>query len=126
MKYIEDFDNYNINEGIDVENHIITLTDKHNKGVDFRIEINPIVSKVKVNDYDIDIVSIFKRTQLIIKEGGNDGNPLIYALKDINGYELKITENEFKLYLRKFLIIFDKYFSNDHINDTIILSASKK
>lgn len=117
--YINDFDNY-IVEGlnIDVDNKTVSLTDKHNSGIDFSLINNPIYDKHNVYD----VISIFKRTPLTdINNTQRDGNPFIYALKNKNGWKLNITTSEITKYIRHFLKICkkikDKY-------DTIIITPS--
>ena len=117
--YINDFDNY-IVEGlnIDVDNKTVSLTDKHNSGIDFSLVNNPVYDKH--NEYDV--ISIFKRTPLTdINNAQRDGNPFIYALKNKNGWKFNITTSEITKYIRCFLNICkkikDKY-------DTIIITPS--
>lgn len=125
MGYIKTYDEF-IKEGINISSsNIVTLTDVHNKGVDFRLEVNPTIQYIKQNNYNIKIVSIFKRTQLSIDKSDDDGNPLIYALKSSNGYKLSLSKNNFLKYLIRFLSIFDKEFIDKYQDSTILLSASK-
>ena len=98
--YTNDFDNY-IVEGlnIDVDNKTVSLTDKHNSGIDFSLVNNPVYDKH--NRYDV--ISIFKRTPLTdINNAQRDGNPFIYALKNKNGWKFNITSEEINKYIRRF------------------------
>ena len=117
--YTNDFDNY-IVEGlnIDVDNKTVSLTDKHNSGIDFSLVNNPVYDKH--NRYDV--ISIFKRTPLTdINNTQRDGNPFIYALKNKNGWKFNITTSEITKYIRCFLNICKKI---KNTYDTIIITPS--
>lgn len=117
--YTNDFDNY-IVEGlnIDVDNKTVSLTDKHNSGIDFSLVNNPVYDKH--NRYDV--ISIFKRTPLTdINNTRIDGNPFIYALKKKNGWKFNITSEEINKYIRRFLNICKKI---KNTYDTIIITPS--
>ena len=117
--YTNDFDNY-IVEGlnIDVDNKTVSLTDKHNSGIDFSLVNNSVYDKH--NGYDV--ISIFKRTPLTdINNTQRDGNPFIYALKNKNGWKFNITTSEITKYIRCFLNICKKI---KNTYDTIIITPS--
>ena len=117
--YTNNFDNY-IVEGlnIDVDNKTVSLTDKHNSGIDFSLVNNPVYDKH--NRYDV--ISIFKRTPLTdINNTRIDGNPFIYALKKKNGWKFNITSEEINKYIRRFLNVCKKI-NNKY--DTIIITPS--
>lgn len=68
-------------EGININSNdkTISLTDEHDKGVDFPLVNNPVYDKYK----DFDVISIFKRSKLVDDTNTErDGNPFIYALKE--------------------------------------------
>lgn len=116
---INDFDNY-IVEGINIDtnNKTVSLTDNHNKGIDFSLINNPVYDKFK----DYDVISIFKRTKLYdITNTQRDGNPFIYALKNKNGWKFNITNEEIYKYIKRFLSICKKINSK---YDTIIITPS--
>lgn len=116
---INDFDNY-IVEGINIDtnNKTVSLTDNHNKGIDFSLINNPVYDKFK----DYDVISIFKRTKLYdITNTQRDGNPFIYALKNKNGWKFNITNEEIYKYIKRFLSICKKINST---YDTIIITPS--
>ena len=52
-------------EGININSNdkTISLTDEHDKGVDFSLVNNPVYDKYK----DFDLISIFKRSKLLIR-----------------------------------------------------------
>lgn len=107
-------------EGINVNNRekIVSLTDKHNKGVDLSLVNNPVYRKLGGHD----VISIFKRTKLKNgKKWDQDGNPFIYALKEKYGWKFDITNEEISKYLKRFLKICDKI--KNHY-DTIIMVPS--
>ena len=116
---INEFDNY-IVEGlnININDKTVSLTDTHDKGIDFSLINNPVYDKYK----EYNVISIFKRTQLTDTNNvKRDGNPFIYALKNKNGWKFKITNEEIYKYIKRFLTICKK------INlqyDTIIVTPS--
>jgi hypothetical protein len=61
--------------GIDVENKVVSYTDKHQFLVDTSTEKNPFVQSVAGTE----VISVFRRRKGASHKG--DGNPLIYALK---------------------------------------------
>lgn len=106
-------------EGLDIDEQqkLVSLTDKHNKGIDFEIE-KSIYTKIN----DINVYSIFKRTKLKTDKGfARDGNPFIYALKNINGWKFNISDAEIFTYCRKFINQCEKIDKN---YDTIIIVPS--
>lgn len=114
-----EFDNYII-EGlnININDKTISLTDTHDKGIDFSLINNPVYSKYK----EYDVISIFKRTQLTDTHNvQRDGNPFIYALKNKYGWKFNITNKEIYKYIRRFLEICKKINSR---YDTIIITPS--
>lgn len=116
---INEFDNY-IVEGLNIDpiSKTVSLTDSHNKGVDFSLVNNPVYDKYK----EYNIISIFKRTKLYdIDNRQRDGNPFIYALKNKNGWKFKITDEEIHKYIRRFLEVCKKI---DSKYDTIIITPS--
>lgn len=116
---INDFDNY-IVEGINIDtnNKTVSLTDNHNKGIDFSLINNPVYDKFK----GYNVISIFKRTKLYdITNTQRDGNPFIYALKNKNGWKFNITNEEIYKYIKRFLSICKKINST---YDTIIITPS--
>lgn len=122
-KYIEEFINNifvpdMIIEGLDIDekHRLVRLTNKHDKGVDFDIE-KPIYSNIQ----GMNIYSIFKRTPLTTEIVNRDGNPFIYALKDINGWKFDITDQEIISYSKKFIKQCEKI-NKDY--DTIIVVPS--
>lgn len=116
---INDFDNY-IVEGINIDtnNKTVSLTDNHNKGIDFSLINNPVYDKFK----GYNVISIIKRTKLYdITNTQRDGNPFIYALKNKNGWKFNITNEEIYKYIKRFLSICKKINST---YDTIIITPS--
>lgn len=107
-------------EGLIIKNRTIRLTDKHNKGVDFRLINNPIYDKID----GIDVISIFKRTFLKDYDTNKnlDGNPFIYALKEKHGWKFDISAEDIRKYCRRFLEICNKI---EDTYDTIIMVPSK-
>lgn len=98
---------------IDVLSKTVSLTDEHNKGVDFTLENNPIYYKLG----NIDVISIFKRTPLKSVGHEVDGNPFIYALKGENGWRFEISQADATKYMKRFLAVCNKIKSK---YDTII------
>ena len=98
---------------IDVLSKTVSLTDEHNKGVDFTLENNPIYYKLG----NIDVISIFKRTPLKSVGREVDGNPFIYALKGENEWRFEISQADATKYMKRFLAVCNKIKSK---YDTII------
>ncbi|MFU2314814.1 phosphoribosyltransferase [Rahnella sp. PCH160] len=90
--------------GIDVTvNREVKFNDAHEHRVITGVHLNPKKSKVGRNPY-LNIFSIYTRT----KQGDlrRDGNPLIYALKSLNGFT--ITKSELRAFKPTFSAIVDK------------------
>lgn len=94
-----DFDT--IIEGININNSkkIVSYDDSHQKNVDTSTILNPTTSYVK----GYPVISIFKRNK---KYDKLDGNPLVYALKDIFGW--KISDQDIIKLLKQFIRISEK------------------
>lgn len=117
---IENFNNFNninqyIGEGIDIDfrNRMVKINLNHENGIDTSITNNPNI--ITLNG--IKVISFFKRKKL--KDNSGDGNPLIYALKGINGW--KISKFDIDLLYKQFLSIVTKI-NNKY--DTIIKTPS--
>jgi len=114
---IHRFNNYKpqcydyIAEGIDIDikSKKISINLNHEDGVDTSITNNPIIEDLN----GINIISIFKRKKL--DNDRYDGNPLLYALKGLNGWE--INDYDVKILLKQFIRIVEKI---NPIYDTII------
>lgn len=107
-------------EGININSNdkTISLTDEHNKGVDFSLVNNPVYDKYK----DFDVISIFKRSKLVDDTNTErDGNPFIYALKEKKGWTFDITNDEIFRYIKRFLEICKKI---NNTYDTIVITPS--
>ena len=107
-------------EGININSNdkTISLTDEHDKGVDFPLVNNPVYDKYK----DFDVISIFKRSKLVDDTNTErDGNPFIYALKEKKGWTLDITNDEIFRYIKRFLEICKKI---NNTYDTIVITPS--
>ena len=98
-----------IGEGIDIDykNKKVKINLEHENGIDTSILNNPLYSKVS----NYDVISIFTRK----KYQRSDGNPLLYALKDLN--EWKIDKFDIDILLKQFMRIVEKI---DPVYDTII------
>ena len=107
-------------EGININSNdkTISLTDEHEKGVDFSLVNNPVYDKYK----DFDVISIFKRSKLVDDTNTErDGNPFIYALKEKKGWTFDITNDEIFRYIKRFLEICKKI---NNTYDTIVITPS--
>lgn len=87
-----------INEGIDLsyssDGIEVAYNTKHNKGIDFSLKTNPTVKNlfvpsVKIQNGVVPVYSILQRTPMKVVAGSSDGNPLVYAFKNENGYSFK-------------------------------------
>jgi len=111
-----------LDEGI-IPNYIdktVKLTMDNDDGIDFSEN-----KYIKYRDYKsgLTVFSIFRRTPLPDPyfDKDMDGNPFIYALKDINGWTFDITDVEAKQYIRKFLSICQ---SIEQKYDVIVMAPS--
>lgn len=107
-------------EGININPNekTVSLTDDHDKGVDFSLVNNPVYDKYK----DYDVISIFKRSKLVDNTNTQrDGNPFIYALKGKKGWKFNITNEEIFRYIKRFLEICKKI---NNTYDTIVITPS--
>jgi pyrimidine operon attenuation protein/uracil phosphoribosyltransferase len=126
IKSYDDFFKVDINEplyiveGININPNekTVSLTDEHDKGVDFSLVNNPVYDKYK----DYDVISIFKRSKLVDNTNTlRDGNPFIYALKGKKGWKFNITNEEIFRYIKRFLEICKKI---NNTYDTIVITPS--
>lgn len=106
-----------INEGIDLSYGLdgikVSYNPKHNKGIDFSLDKNPTlknlaVPEIKIQKGIVPVYSILQRTPMKTTVGSSDGNPLVYAFKNENGYSFKsdydkkTIQNAIDAILRKF------------------------
>ena len=101
----EQLDNSFLLEGINIDtvNKIVSIDLSHEEGVDTSL-INPTYKKIS----GVNVISIFKRVRKNDPLTGTslDGNPLIYALKEINGW--KINKDDIIKLLKQFIRISEK------------------
>lgn len=91
-------------EGIDIddENQTVSFNSSHENNVDTSILINPTYTNIN----GVDVISIFKRKRA--EKSNLDGNPLIYALKNIKGWKFKNPESDIINLLKQFIRITEK------------------
>lgn len=129
MKYIKEYNDFfmvdtneplYIVEGINInpDAKTVSLTDDHDKGVDFSLVNNPVYDRYK----GYDVISIFKRSKLVDSTNTpRDGNPFIHALKGKKGWKFDITNEELFRYIKRFLEICKKI---KNTYDTIVITPS--
>ncbi|MCH5167573.1 MAG: phosphoribosyltransferase [Erysipelotrichales bacterium] len=105
-----------IPEGLEInlDGKIVKLNDT-SEGVDFN-------GPIYWNENGIEIISIFKRTNLPGFSKNTDGNPFIYALKNKFGWKFDITDKEIYKYCKKFVQNCEKL---QRKFDTIIMIPSR-
>ena len=125
-----------LNEGIDIDTYkrIVTYNPSHSNFVDTSLKFNPNINKniFKSNLSALDKVAFTKgefnniTVWSIFKRFGNrttyDGNPLIYALKEENGWKFPNTANKEQFFEQVELVI--KKFLTMNKPDTIIVIPS--
>lgn len=87
-----------VNEGIDLsyssDGIKVSYNNRHRNGIDASVEDNPTsfnlsIPTLKLQDGIVPIYSILQRTPMKVAVGSSDGNPLVYAFKNENGYSFK-------------------------------------
>jgi len=108
----------NLIEGIDVDKSTKTISfnNSHEDNVDTSVLINPTY----INISGIDVISIFKRKKS--NDFSFDGNPLVYALKGLNGWKFNNSQSDIINLLKQFIRITEKIQSK---YDTIITIPSQ-
>ena len=104
-KYFPEDTNF-IFEGININytKKLVSVDLTHENGVDTSIINNPIITYIG----DIKVISIFKRK----KYEDSDSNPLLYALKKINGWT--INQQNVDILINQFNQIINKIVPNYH------------
>lgn len=107
-----------LNEGvdIDVENHIVSFNSSHQNNVDTNDLIHPFI--IKNNIRGETVLSIFERKD---NEEGNDGNPLVYALKGINRWRFAYPKYDILALLKRFVSV-TTHLQNQF--DTLVVTPS--
>jgi len=97
-------ENFNLIEGVDVDEEAKTVSfnSSHEDNVDTSLLINPTYTNID----GVDVVSIFKRKKA--SDFSFDGNPLIYALKGLNGWKFKNPQSDITNLLKQFIRIVEK------------------
>ena len=92
----------NIFEGIDIDQRkrLVSFNPNHQNYVDTNDPWNPKPIYNEVEGYKV--ISIFKRKET---EDKHDGNPVIYALKDIRGWKFKNPSYDIFALLRRFVSV---------------------
>jgi hypothetical protein len=111
--------NYQLFEGliIDPINKLVSFTDENEDAVDTGLEFNPRYYKF----HNWNVISIFLRKDYEILGQKFDGNPLIYALKKIKGWNFADKDEDFSFMVQRFCEICKKITPK---YDTLILIPS--
>ena len=113
-----------LNLGIDVENKNVYLNDNHSRLVDTSFRYNPVEHDIGLDRY---IVAVFQRKKQRRKsrgrEAANDGSPLMYALKGINGYS--ISEADENIIYNRAGLLCQNRFDNESFDVIVPLPSSK-
>lgn len=115
MKYVKLF------EGIDIdpERLLVSFNPNHQRNVNTGDLYEPKPIYDKINGWDV--VSIFERKYNKERPNDKDGNPLVYALKQIYGWEFENPQRDIPALFRRFVAIAHKI---DKSYDTIITVPS--
>lgn len=91
-----------LTEGIDIdkEHNIVSFNSTHQNNVDTNDYIHPYIIQNNVRGESI--LSIFERKD---NEDRNDGNPLVYALKGLNGWTFGNPKHDITALLRRFVAV---------------------
>jgi len=127
-EYRQSLERYDfIGEGVDIDykNRLVTVNLQHNNGVDTSIDNNPLYTTIN----GFDVISIFTRKRYL----NGDGNPLLYALKGLNDWEIK--KYDIDLLMKQFIRICEKIDpkydtiikipSNNHLNNIFMERLNK-
>lgn len=107
-----------LNEGVDIDsiNKVVSFNNEHQDNVDTNNYVHPyIISNTIRNE---NVLSIFERKD---NEEGNDGNPLVYALKNIRGWRFANPQQDIMALLRRFVSVTNRLQMNF---DTLIVTPS--
>jgi hypothetical protein len=107
-----------LNEGIDIDttNRIVSFNNAHQDNVDTNDYIHPYIISNTIRNNKV--LSIFERKD---NDEGNDGNPLVYALKNIRGWRFANPKHDIMALLRRFISVTTSLQMNF---DTLILTPS--
>lgn len=129
--------NESLNEGIDLsyssDGIKVSYNPKHNRGVNAKLADNPTkfdlsVPAIKLQNGIVPVYSILQRTPMKVVAGSADGNPLVYAFKNENGYafksdyDKKTIQDCIDAILKKFV---EQYFAAIEGNVTTIVCPSE-
>jgi Hypoxanthine-guanine phosphoribosyltransferase len=108
---------------IDQKRKTVMFTDDHEDAVDTSLDFNPKNYRIEVDNKSYNVFSIFRRKDYYNEYGENiDGNPLIYALKEIKGWNFIDKEKQMNFMIDRFLKISKKL---DNFYDTMVVIPSK-
>lgn len=118
MIYIEKFEEF-IEEGIDIDNikRKISFNPNHENNVDTSVENNPTLT-TEYGD-GVKVWSIFKRKS---NETQDDGNPLLYALKQEKNWDFKSEQDRIDI-LKQIHLIANKFTSEHKLGFTILIPS---
>ena len=115
MKYVKLF------EGVDIDSErlLVSFNLDHQQNVNTGDLYEPKPIYDTINGWDV--VSIFERKYNKERPNDKDGNPLVYALKQIYGWKFKNPQQDIQALFRRFVAIAHKI---DKSYDTIITVPS--
>lgn len=107
-----------IEEGLNItDDKIVEITDDHEDGGDTSINTNPIKRKFTVSDdLTIDLYSIFTRNDKL----ENDGNPLLYALKNEKQFKFKSLK-ALNFFWKRFDEVLEKFVNQYGYKDSVVI-----
>lgn len=111
-----------LNEGFDIDakTKTVSFNPNHQENINTGNLYDPKPIFDKFNKWDL--ISIFKRER---NEYSNDGNPVIYALKNEFGWKFKNKNHDLYALLRRFVYIAHQLYNMDTTYDTIVIVPSK-
>ena len=105
--------------GIDItKEKVVSISEEHEQYVVTSLHKNPVQYHIGTENL---LTAIFQRRKSKRRTG--DGNPLIYALKEINGFSISNADKDV-LYMRM-LDIISKHFSSTVFDAVVVLPSSK-
>lgn len=116
-----------VSEGINVDydNNTVEFDETHDNRVVTSLQKLPFVSYTQLNDGTrITIYSIFKRLK-INNNKRDDGNPLVYALKNENGWTFK-TEEDRKAIENRIIEVINKIVSLYNVGFTLVIPSTNQ
>ena len=105
--------------GLDISKKTVSLNDTH----DHLVITDPLKNPVEYDIKTCKLTAIYQRKKAKGRSGSGDGNPLIYALKEMRGYSISDADKNTLFTNMKKIVV--EHYKNKNLDSIVVIPSSK-